>query len=104
MFPAPRTYGTKCKELVIPTRKSEALYFGRYVSRHRKKVVASNSTPECTHHQSHISDVKCLIQGCRKPGHQVTVEAAIIIILPKICGPSVRNWNHVTFLAPKILR
>ena len=125
MSPAPRAYGTKCKQLVRPTRKSEALYFGRYVSRYRRKLLPrpcisvdtyqgiggscclqlhTRNQQSCPHRQGHVSDVKCLIQKCTNPGHQVTVEAAFIIILPKICGPSVRNWNHVTFLAPKILR
>jgi hypothetical protein len=43
-------------------------------------------------------------QGCTNPGHQVIRSTKICTAAPNMCGSSVWNLLHVTFLAPRILR
>jgi hypothetical protein len=48
--------------------------------------------------------INCVMQGCTNPERQVAVATAFCTAEPNICGSSVGNFFHVTFLASRILR
>jgi len=43
-------------------------------------------------------------QACANPGLQVARASKFCTVTPNICGPSVWNLRHVTFLATRILK
>jgi len=44
------------------------------------------------------------LNGHTNTGHQVTMATKLCTVAPNICGSSVWNLLHVTFLMPRILR
>ena len=48
--------------------------------------------------------VLCVIdQGCTNVGQEVTIVTNFCTVMPNICGPSLWNLHHITFLLPRIL-
>ena len=53
-----------------------------------------------------LINIRKFLKGgeCTNPRRQVAVTTKFCMVVPNICGPSVRNWLHVTFQAPEIFR
>jgi len=45
-----------------------------------------------------------LIQGCTDPGRNVVMATEVFVVASNICGLSVWDLIHITFLAHRILR
>lgn len=47
---------------------------------------------------------KAFVQGYVNPRHHVAPATKLCVVMPNMCGSSVCNLLHVTFLVPKSLR
>jgi len=47
---------------------------------------------------------KALVQGYINPGYHVSPATKLYVVTPNMCGSSVCNLLHVTFLVPESLR